>query len=238
MSGSKSLVFGVSQTGKSTFALKLALRTGKQVVIWDANEVFIDIVKSPVYTPGDLEDALRKGEPVIVYDATGVDDRPAEFERVAVVLEEFDGHTLLVDEAGDVQRATSPNSGLDRLYRRSGRRGNDIIETTHKATDIATLNRNLTTDVYLFAVSNRKAQKALADEFSEEAAEAAATLPNFVYVHYWPRTMKWEVVNDPQDWYVNLDKQLPEKTERRPSEPSPNRQPLWASRRAEEEFSA
>jgi hypothetical protein len=236
MSGSKSLVFGVSQTGKSTFALYRALTTGKQVVIWDANEVFIDIVKSPVYTPNDLDDALRKGEPVIVYDATGVEDRPEEFEKVAEVLEQYDGHTLLVDEAGDVQRATSPNSGLDRLYRRSGRRGNDIIETTHKATDIATLNRSLTTDVYLFAVSNRKAQKALADEFSEEAAAAAAELPDYVYVHYHPRTMQFEVIDDPDVWYVNLDKQLPEKIERRPSEPSPHRQPLWANRKAEEEF--
>jgi hypothetical protein len=231
----KALVFGVSQTGKSTFALHLALSTGQQVVIWDANEVFIDIVKEPVYTPGDLEDALNKGEPVIVYDATGVVDRPEEFEKVAEVLEEFDGHTLLVDEAGDVQRATSPNSGLDRLYRRSGRRGNDIIETTHKATDIATLNRSLTTDVYLFAVSNRKAQKALADEFSEEAAQEAAQLPDYVYVHYHPRTMTFEVIDDPESWYVDLGKPLPEKMERTESVASPNRTPLWARREETED---
>jgi hypothetical protein len=230
----KALVFGVSQTGKSTFALHLALSTGQQVVIWDANEVFIDIVKSPVYTPNDLHAALRQKEPVIVYDATGQADRPEEFEKVALVLEEFDGHTLLVDEAGDVQRATSPNSGLDRLYRRSGRRGNDIIETTHKATDIATLNRSLTTDVYLFAVSNRKAQKALADEFSEEAAEQAAQLPDYVYVHYHPRTMAFEVIDDPDAWYIDLDQRLPEKTERVASEPSLNRQPLWTRKMVED----
>jgi hypothetical protein len=229
----KALVFGVSQTGKSTFALHLALTTGKQVVIWDANEVFIDIVKSPCYTPRDLEDALRKKEPVIVYDATGQTDRPEEFEKVALVLEEFDRHTLLVDEAGDVQRATSPNSGLDRLYRRSGRRGNDIIETTHKATDIATLNRSLTTDVYLFAVSNRKAQKALADEFSEEAAEQAAALPDYVYVHYHPRTMQFEVIDDPEEWYIDLNQRLPEKMERAPSEQQYHRQPIWSEKDSE-----
>src|SRR5215469_12575065 len=152
---SKSLCIGVSQTGKSTFALHLALQTGKQVIVWDANEVFIDIAKSPVSTPDDLEQALEKKEPVIVYDATNaaIDDYGREFKRFSSVLENFDGHTLLVDEAADVQAANSPNSGLDRLYRRAGRRNNDIIETTHKPQQIATLNRSLTTDVYLFAIS-------------------------------------------------------------------------------------
>lgn len=213
----KALCIGVSQTGKSTFALYLALSTGKQVVIWDANEVFIDIVKEPVYTPGDLQEALRAGEPVIVYDATGIEDRHEEFIAFAQVLESFDGHTLLVDEAGDVQRSTNPNSGLDRLYRRSGRRGNDIIETTHKATDIATLNRTLTTDTYLFAMPNGKSRKILEDEFSPEAAEEAARLPDYVYVHFRNRTGDFDVVDDPDLWYIDLRHPLPEKMQRTPS---------------------
>src|SRR5208282_4549247 len=101
MSGIKELDIGVSQTGKSTHALYQALQTGKQVIVWDGNEVFIDIVKSPVYSPSDLEEALRNEEAVIVYDATGVDDRAAAFEAFAATLEVYDGHTLLVDEAGD-----------------------------------------------------------------------------------------------------------------------------------------
>jgi len=208
---SKALAIGVSQTGKSTFALYKALQSGKQTVIWDANEVFIDIVKSPVYTPDDLYAALRSGEPVIVYDATGIKDRHEEFERFAAVMECFDNHSLLVDEAGDVQRATDPNSGLDRLYRRSGRRGNDIIETTHKATDIATLNRTLTTDTYLFAMPNKKSRKIIADEFSEEAANEAALLPDYVYVHFHNRVGTFEVVDDPDEWYIDLNKLLPDR---------------------------
>ena len=211
MSAEKSLCIGVSQTGKSTFALWLALETGKQVVIWDANEVFVDIVKSPVYTPEDLYDAMRKGESVIVYDATGITERHEEFIRFASVLESFDGHTLLVDEAGDVQRATDPNAGLDRLYRRAGRRGNDLIETTHKATDIGTLNRSLTTDTYLFAMPNRKSRKIIADEFSEEAAEEAARLPDYAYIHFHNRTGDFLLVNDPDIWYIDLRKPLPER---------------------------
>jgi hypothetical protein len=206
----KVLCIGVSQTGKSTFALHLALTTGKQTVIWDANEVFVDIVRSPVYTPDDLSSALKAGEPVIVYDAVNSADRHEEFERFAAVLECFDGHTLLIDEAGDVQRPNDPNSGLDRLYRRAGRRGNDIIETTHKATDIATLNRTLTTDTYLFAMPNRKSRKIIADEFSEEAAEEAAILPDYVYIHFYNRTGQWEKVDDPKSWYIDLGKPLPE----------------------------
>lgn len=214
----KALCIGVSQTGKSTFAFHLALSTGKQCVVWDANEVFIDVVKSPVYTPDDLREALHKGEPVIVYDATGVEDRHSEFIAFSAVLESFDGHTLLVDEAGDVQRATDPNSGLDRLYRRSGRRGNDIIETTHKATDIATLNRTLTTDTYLFAMPNPNSRKILEREFSPEAAEATAALPDYVYVHFHNRTGKFVVVDDPDVWYIPLDQQLPEKMKRTPAD--------------------
>lgn len=206
----KVLCIGVSQTGKSTFALHEALSTGKQLVIWDANEVFTDVVHSPVYTPDDLFDALRKGESVIVYDATNSADRHEEFERVAAVLECFDGHTLLVDEAGDVQRPNDPNSGLDRLYRRAGRRGNDIIETTHKATDIATLNRTLTTDTYLFAMPNKKSRKIIADEFSQEAADQAAILPDYVYIHFHNRTGESELVDDPESWYINLNHPLPE----------------------------
>lgn len=222
----KSLCIGVSQTGKSTFALWLALQTGKQVVIWDANEVFIDIVDEPVYTTEDLSQALRDKEPVVVYDATGIEDRHEEFIRFAGVMEQFNGHTLLVDEAGDVQRANDPNSGLDRLYRRSGRRGNDIIETTHKASDIATLNRTLTTDTYIFAMPNRKARKVLADEFSEEAADAAATLPDYVYVHFHNRTGEFVVVNDPDVWYIDLDKKLPDR-ERVPSVRTHTRRSDW-----------
>jgi hypothetical protein len=229
---SKSLAIGVSQTGKSTFALHKALESRKQTVIWDANEVFIDIVKSPVYTPDDLYSALRKGEPVIVYDATAVEDRHSEFERFAAVLECFDNHSLLVDEAGDVQRATDPNSGLDRLYRRSGRRHNDIIETTHKATDIATLNRTLTTDTYLFAMPNRKSRKIIADEFSEEAAEEAARLPDYVYIHFWNRTGEFEKVDDPDKWYIDLNKLLPERKVG-PAVESKNR---WEEMNAETEW--
>ena len=227
MSGIKALCIGVSQTGKSTFALHLALSTGKQVVVWDANEVFIDTVKSPVYNPDDLREALDDEEPVIVYDATGVDDRAAEFERVAAVLENYDGHTLLVDEAGDVQRASAPNSGLDRLYRRAGRRGNDIIETTHRPSQVATLNRALTTDVYLFGITRGADVKIVGQEFSEEAALEASRLPDYVYIHYHSRTGAFEKVDDPESWYVPLDRLLPEKMERHPAEKQKQRRPLF-----------
>lgn len=211
MSSEKALSIGVSQTGKSTFTLWKALQTRKQVIIWDANEVFIDIVKNPVYTPDDLFKAISDGEPVIVYDATAVLDHHAEFLRFAPVLECFDGHTLLVDEAGDIQRANSPNRGLDRLYRRAGRRHNDLFETLHRATDIATLNRTLTTDTYLFANPNNKSRKIIAEEFSEEAANESAILPDYVYVHFHNRTGKFEVVDDPKEWYIDLNKLLPER---------------------------
>jgi hypothetical protein len=226
MSGTKALCIGVSQTGKSTFALSLALSTGKQVVIWDANEVFIDVVDSPVYTASDLEEALRAGESVIVYDATGSSDRYAEFESFAAVLEHFDGHTLLVDEAGDVQRASAPNPGLDRLYRRAGRRGNDIIETTHRPSQIATLNRSLTTDVYLFAVTRGADVKIIGQEFSEEVAQAAVNLPDYVYIHWHARTGEWEKIDNPAAWYINLNRPLPKRVAR-PAERTPQRRPLF-----------
>lgn len=222
----KALCIGVSQTGKSTFALHLGLSTGKQLVIWDANEVFVDIVKAPVYTPSDLEEALRAKEPVIVYDATTSTDRHQEFEQFAAVLENFDGHTLLVDEAGDVQRATSPNAGLDRLYRRSGRRGNDLISTTHRPVDVATLNRSLDTETYIFGISRGKDVKIVADEYSEEVAEAAHRLPDYVYIHYHNRTGEWEKVDDPTEWFVPLDRLLPERKVAL-AERQPNRKPLF-----------
>jgi hypothetical protein len=207
----KALVVGVSQTGKSTFALHLALSTGKQILIWDANEVFLDIVKSPVSNVEDLRYALNKGEPVIVYDGTGFEDREAEFKKVSAVLEDYDGHTLLIDEAGDVQKVLSPNSGVDRLYRRSGRRDNDIIETTHKPQQVATLNRTLTTDTYVFGISRGADVRAIGQEFSEEAAEAAAQLPDYVYIHLHNRTGEFEVVDDAEAWYIPLDQLLPER---------------------------
>ena len=228
----KALCIGVSQTGKSTFAFHLALSTGKQVIIWDANEVFIDTVKSPVYSPADLENALHEEEPVVVYDATGVDDRPAAFEQFAAVLENYDGHTLLVDEAGDVQRASSPNPGLDRLYRRAGRRGNDIIETTHRPSQVATLNRALTTDVYLFGITRGADVKIVGQEFSDEAALEAAKLPDYVYIHYHSRTGEFEKVNDPEEWYIPLDRLLPERMERNPAERVKTRKPLWETSNA------
>lgn len=223
----KALCIGVSQTGKSTFALHLALEQRKQTIIWDANEVFIDVVKSPCYTPSDLEDALRDGDSVVVYDATAIEDRFEEFGRFAAVLENFDGHVLLVDEAGDVQRASQPNPGLDRLYRRAGRRGNDLIETTHRSSQVATLNRALTTDVYLFGITRGADVKIVGQEFSEEAAEAASQLPDYVYIHYHARTGAFEKVDDPTAWYIDLNRVLPER-EVPPAERVPSRKPLWA----------
>jgi hypothetical protein len=219
----KALVIGVSQTGKSTFALHLALSTGKQVIVWDGNEVFSDIVESPVTNVEDLRSALDRQEGVIVYDAINYSDRVLEFERFARVLEDYDHHSLLVDEAGDVQKANAPNVGLDRLYRRSGRRENDLIETTHKPQQIATLNRTLTTDVFLFGVSRGSDIQAIGQEFSREVAEEAAQLPDYVYVHWHARSGEWEKVDNPQEWYIPLDRLLPqvekEPTERRKRRP-------------------
>jgi hypothetical protein len=208
----KALVFGISQSGKSTFALWLGLYLGKQLVIWDANEVFVSLVKRPVSNFDELQEAIDNKEPVIVYDASMVEDKPSEFEAFAMVMEQYDGHTLFIDESGDIQRASGPNHGLDRLLRRAGRRGNDIIETTHRPTDIATLNRNLTTDVFLFFMWNKKGLKNISDEFGDEVAQAESELPpdGFAYIHLDPHTGRFEVVDDPDTWYIDLDQLLAE----------------------------
>lgn len=211
MSSMKVIAIGVSQTGKSTFALHLALTTGKQLIIWDANEVFLDIVAEPVSSPEDLEQALDAKEPVIVYDASNAVDREHEFEEFAAVLELYDGHTLLIDEAGDIQRASAPNTGLDRLYRRAGRRDNDILETTHRPSQIAVLNRALTTDVFLFGITRGTDVKIVGQEFSQEAAEEASRLPDYVYIHYHSRTGLYEKVDDPDSWYIPLNRELPDR---------------------------
>lgn len=206
----KGLVFGISQSGKSTFALALALSFQKQLIIWDANEVFIAIVKEPVYNLQDLQDAIEKKEQVIVYDASAIGDKPTAFEEFAGVLEQYDGHTLLIDESGDIQRATGPNHGLDRLLRRAGRRGNDVIETTHRPADIATLNRQLTTDVFLFFMWNAKGLKSVRDEFGENVAAAESELPpdGYAFIHLDPHTGNFVVVDEPEAWYINLEKEM------------------------------
>lgn len=224
----KALVIGISQSGKSTFALALALCFRKQVVIWDANEVFLGVVKEPVSNLDDLQDAIEDGEPVVVYDASGVRDKPDEFEAFAAVLEQYDGITLLIDESGDIQRAVAPNHGLDRLLRRAGRRGNDIIETTHRPQDIATLNRSLTTDVFLFFMWNKKGLRNVAEEFGDAVAEAEAALPpdGYSYIHLDPHTGKFAVDNESDRWYIDLDQPISEK--RRFAEPELNhRRELW-----------
>jgi hypothetical protein len=222
----KALVIGISQSGKSTFALALALCFRKQLVIWDANEVFLGVVKEPVTNLDDLQDAIEDKEPVVVYDASGIKDKGEEFEAVAAVLEQYDGITVLIDESGDIQRATAPNAGLDRLLRRAGRRGNDIIETTHRPQDVATLNRSLTTDIFLFYMWNKKGLRTVADEFGDEVAEAASQLPpdDYHYIHLDPHTGHFSVDTTPETWYIDLDApisekrkvQLPEITQRRP----------------------
>lgn len=224
----KALVIGISQSGKSTFALALALCFRKQVVIWDANEVFLGVVKEPVSNLDDLQDAIEDGEPVVVYDASGMQDKPEEFEAFAAVLEQYDGITLLIDESGDIQRATAPNHGLDRLLRRAGRRGNDIIETTHRPQDIATLNRSLTTDVYLFFMWNKNQVRTVANEFGDDVARATSELPpdDFHYIHLDPHTGRFSLDTESERWYIDLDKQISDK--RRVSLSDVNqRRPLW-----------
>jgi len=230
----KALVIGISQSGKSTFALALALCFYKQVVIWDANEVFLGVVKEPVTNLDELQDAIEDQEPVVVYDASMVADKPEEFEAFAAVLEQYDGITLLIDESGDIQRATAPNRGLDRLLRRAGRRGNDIIETTHRPGDIATLNRSLTTDVYLFFMWNKQQLRTVANEFGDDVAQAAAALPpdGYHYIHLDPHTGRFSVDTASDVWYIDLDRPVSEK--RRFTEPERNlRRELWRERETE-----
>ncbi len=215
----KALVIGISQSGKSTFALSLALCFRKQVIIWDANEVFLGVVDEPVSNLDELQDAIEDKEPVIVYDASGIRDKPEEFEAFAAVLEQYDGVTLLIDESGDVQRATAPNHGLDRLLRRAGRRGNDIIETTHRPQDIATLNRSLTTDVFLFFMWNKNQVRTVANEFGDDVAQATAALPpdEYHYIHLDPHTGRFTVDTASDVWYIDLDQ--PINSKRRFAEP-------------------
>jgi len=222
----KALVFGISQSGKSTFALWLCLQIGKQLIIWDANEVFVALVKNPCCTPQDLQEAIEKKEPVIVYDASGYEDKHEHFKEFANVVERYDGHTLLIDESGDVQRAIDPNSGLDRLLRRAGRRRNDIVETTHRPTDLATLNRNLTTDVFLFFMWNRKGLQNVANEFGDEVAEAESQLDpdGFQFIQLDPHTGRFQVVDNPEAWFIDLEKPISEKRRVRLPERNPN---LW-----------
>ena len=86
--------------------------------------------------------------------------------------------------------------------------------------------------MYIFGISRGADVVALGREFSEEAAEEAAQLPDYVYIHYHTRSGAFELVDDPESWYIDLDRQLPKDMKRKPSEMA-ERRPLFEDQGSE-----
>lgn len=205
--------------GKTTLALHLAKQDHQGVVAWDPRCMIDGII---CYGPESLQEAInqksyKNGTLVYRFDSEDVD---GEFSSLCSVLfpprftlEKF---SLVIDEAGELQRSNSIHPSLDRAVRQHPR-SVTIIQTSHSLQDWARSSRDLVTDLYCFALVGRSLESVV--KFCDGDDEMMATiksLPPHHYLHWDHATASWSICDKPNSWFEPL-KQSPSE----PSEPIP-----------------
>lgn len=145
-----------------------------------------------------------------------------EWDKFARALWEYTGqhegaasYCLVIDEAHELQSAHQINDWLARFIRRSPRRERgdsnpvDLVQTTHNPQDLNRLTFSQVDHVYIFNMFDRRALKAISDQFGEEVSEEVKALRtpktggrDVLVIE--AETSEYRVIDNPMEWYVNI----------------------------------
>lgn len=221
------LIMGRRGTGKTTLAVWKARQLNIRAIAWSPNAEYenSDLRTTDLDTLIDYIDTREDDEGYFVeYIAEPpYDDNFNEFGRR---LWSFNDFVLIVDEASEIQSPMWMNDQLNRYIRRAPRREKgeagpiDIVQTTHFPVDLHKVSFGLGDDAYIFNLTQRLHVDRIERELGAEVAAAVrsartpeSSSPGRDVVHINLITQKFEVMEDPEEWYVNLNPEEPQEIE-------------------------
>lgn len=211
--------------GKSTLAEYQARQLSNNRVYFDPGDQFDNVA----YKTSDLEDFTNELEAwpkdkaiVIAYVPVKGSNVEMAWNSFARRLWEFIGKhegalssVLIVDESHRLQSPQKINDMLDEFIRRSPRRERgdknpiDLIQTTHYPQDLHRVSWGESDEIWFFNVFDKRALKAISDQFGEEIATRVSELKT-------PRTGgrevmvvesetgQYRIIEDPEEWYADI----------------------------------
>lgn len=235
---SNKLIIGRRGTGKSTLAEYEASKLNAHQIYFDPGDQF-QSAERHARTVVEFRKLIEQDQDAP--DGFHGDDWPRsisyvplsehieqEWDTFASVLWEYTGqheggasYCLVIDEAHELQSAHTINDWLARFIRRAPRRERedknpvDLIQTTHNPQDLNRLTFSQVDEVYIFNMFDKRALKAIAEQFGDEVAEEVKVLRtpktggrDVLVVE--AETGEYHVIDNPREWFVDIRKQQKE----------------------------
>jgi len=211
--------------GKSTLAEYQARQLSSNRIYFDPGDQFDNVA----YKTSDLEEFTQELEhwpedkPIVIsYVPKKGSNVEIAWNGFAHRLWEFIGKhegalsaVVIVDESHRLQSPQKINDMLDEFIRRSPRRERgdknpiDLIQTTHYPQDLHRVSWGESDEIWFFNVFDKRALKAIQDQFGEEIATKVSELKT-------PRTGgrevmvvesetgQYRIIENPDDWYADI----------------------------------
>ena len=204
------LVIAFKNQGKSTLALWLAQSKHKPIIAYDPHEIFVDIKDAEVLR--DIEELNdRIGDELdrntmLVYVPTGEDDEQ-DFNEFCAALWKPRQCVILIDEASYIQTAGHAPRFLKKLLRLNEEKYKvDLIQASHRVTDVSTLTRSQTWDWYIGFTADKNDLEIIREKWGDTVADAVEAIPfeSYQVVHVSATMRTHEVMTDSQRWYQPL----------------------------------
>jgi hypothetical protein len=211
--------------GKSTLAEFQAQSLSANRVYFDPGDQFENVAlktsELDEFT-NELENWPEDKPFVISYVPRKGSNVEAAWDVFARRLWEFTGkhdgagsYVLIVDESHRLQSPQKINDMLDEFIRRAPRRERgdknpiDLIQTTHYPQDLHRVSWGESDEIFFFNVFDRRALKAISDQFGEEIAQKVSELKTpktggreVLVVE--SETGKYRIIENPDEWYANI----------------------------------
>jgi hypothetical protein len=221
------LIIGRRGTGKSTLARSEAAKLNTHQIFFDPGDQF-ENVECKIATVKQLHEQLEKdwsadGDgPVSISYVPASSAVQAEWDAFARELWDFTGtheeaasYALVIDETHELQGSQWIDDWLARFIRRSPRRERgdpnpvDLIQTTHNPQDLNRLTFSQQDEIFIFNMFDRRALKAIADQWGEEVAEAVKQLRTPKtggrdVLQVEAETGEYKVLTNSEEWYTDI----------------------------------
>lgn len=229
---SNKLVIGRRGTGKSTLAEYEARQMNQHQIYFDPGNQFQSALRHATNVSefqklmdqdkGAPEDFQGNDWPASIAYVPPSSQVEKEWDVFAATLWEYTGqhegaasYCLVIDEAHELQSSQAINDWLARFIRRAPRRERDdpnpvdMIQTTHNPQDLNRLTFSQADQVYIFNMFDKRALKAISDQWGEEVAMEVTQLRtpkrggrDVLIVE--AETGQFEVCDNPASWYTNI----------------------------------
>ncbi len=199
------VITGRQGQGKTSLAYHLARREHPGVFVFDPTEAFG--IGTKVYSAAELVAAGENGaQSPIVFVASGKLEE--EISAFCLAVMNFQGVSVIVDEAALVSSPSWIPDDLDRLVRRSRRLELALYITAHRPQDLHGLFFSLAHYYQFFHTTNHNDVKKIREYTSDALSERVTQLAPHVFAQWSVATNDFFVNSDPRSWKVELDPKI------------------------------